>query len=69
MGYRDKYFHGNIQRIYCKNQPLKISDLVKNFESININTIKKDLQYLKKEQIIKSLGKGKGTVYIVDEEK
>lgn len=49
-----------------KNQPLKISDLSKQFKNININTIKKDLQYLKKEQIIKSIGRGKGTVYIFE---
>jgi len=48
-----------------ENQPLKISDLVKRFENINVNTIKKDLQYMKREQVIKSVGKGKGTVYIV----
>ncbi|MCK5279739.1 MAG: hypothetical protein KAK04_14395, partial [Cyclobacteriaceae bacterium] len=48
-----------------ENQPLKISDLYKQFEEININTIKKDVQYMKLEQIISSIGKGKGTVYIV----
>ena len=45
---------------------MKISDIAKRFEDININTIKKDLQYMKKEQIIKSIGKGKGTVYIIE---
>ena len=58
-----------IKSYLTKNQPLKISDLAKKFENININTIKKDLQYMKKEQIIKSVGKGKGTVYIIDNEK
>ncbi len=48
------------------NQPLKISDIAKEFNSININTIKKYLQYMKKEQIIASIGKGKGTVYIIE---
>lgn len=51
-----------------KNQPLKISDISKRFESININTIKKDLQYMKKERLIKSIGKGKGTIYVTDNE-
>ena len=51
-----------------KNQPLKISDLSKRFENININTIKKDLQYLKKEQVIRSIGRGKGTVYITEKQ-
>ena len=48
-----------------KNQPLKISDLNKQFEEINIHTIKKDVQYMKLELIISSIGKGKGTIYIV----
>ena len=48
-----------------KNQPLKISDLYNQFEEININTIKKDVQYMKLELIISSIGKGKGTIYIV----
>lgn len=51
------------------NQPLKISDIAKRFKNININTIKKDLQYMKKEQVIQSIGKGKGTVYLIREEK
>ncbi len=46
------------------NQPLKISDIAKEFERININTIKKDLQYMKQEKTIMSIGKGKGTVYM-----
>ena len=58
-----------IKEYLIKNQPLKISDIAKRFESININTIKKDLQYMKKEQIIISVGKGKGTVYLIEKEK
>lgn len=58
----------DIKEYLNQNQPLKISDLGHKFKKININTIKKDLQYLKKEQIIKSIGKGKGTVYIINEE-
>jgi len=58
-----------IKKYLLKNQPLKISDIAKRFESININTIKKDLQYLKKEQIIISIGKGKGTVYLIEKDK
>lgn len=52
-----------------KNQPLKLADIAKKFENININTIKKDLQYMKRESLIKSIGKGKGTVYITDNQK
>ena len=58
-----------IKEYLLKNQPLKISDIAKRFENINLNTIKKDLQYMKKEQIIKTLGKGKGTVYLIDNQK
>lgn len=58
-----------IKEYLKKNQPLKISDIAKRFEKISVNTIKKDLQYMKKEQIIISVGKGKGTVYIIDKEK
>jgi len=47
------------------NQPLKISDIAKEFKEININTIKKDLHYMKQEKAITSIGKGKGTVYII----
>ena len=55
-----------IKEYLKENQPLKISDLEKRFENINVNTIKKDLQYMKREQVIKSVGKGKGTVYIIE---
>ena len=58
-----------IKEYLLENQPLKLSDIAKKFENININTIKKDLQYLKKEQVITSIGKGKGTVYIIEKHK
>ncbi|MFV0392018.1 MAG: Fic family protein [Paludibacteraceae bacterium] len=50
-----------------KNQPIKISNLSKAFTEITIHTLKKDLQYLKTEQIIDSIGKNKGTIYIIKE--
>lgn len=49
-----------------KNQPLKISDITIAFTDVNINTIKKDLLYMRNEQVIKMVGKGKGAIYIVD---
>jgi len=55
-----------IKEYIKKNQPLKLSDIVKKFDELNINTIKKDLQYMKREKIIISIGKGKGTVYIIE---
>lgn len=48
------------------HQPLKISDIVKEFQHLNIHSLKKDLQYMKQEKIITSIGKGKGTVYIIE---
>jgi len=57
-----------IRDYLLENQPLKLSDIARKFENININTIKKDLQYLKKEQVITSIGKGKGTIYIIEEQ-
>jgi len=47
-----------------KRQPVKLNDISSQFQEISVNTIKKDLQYLKSENIIESIGKNKGTVYI-----
>ncbi len=58
-----------IKKFIENNQPLKISDIAKQFKKININTIKKDLQYMKREKIIISIGKGKGTVYLIEKDK
>jgi len=44
---------------------VKIADLSVAFPDISPNTIKKDLQYLKAEQIITTVGQGKGTVYVI----
>ena len=60
---RQKMIRGYIQ----ENQPVKLADISKNLESISINTIKKDLQYMKREKIINSIGRSKGTVYLVDD--
>jgi len=58
-----------IKEYIIENQPLKISDIAKKFEEININTLKKDLQYMKREKVIRTVGKGKGTVYLIDDNK
>jgi len=50
-----------------ENQPVKFSDVANKFNEININTLKKDLQYLKGKNEIKTIGERKGTIYIVDE--
>ena len=56
-----------IREFIEKEQPIKLSDLVKVFTDISIHTLKKDLQYLKTEQIIDSIGKNRGTIYMIKE--
>ena len=50
------------------NQPVKISDISEKFKNYSINTIKKDLQYIKREKVIKTAGKGRATVYLIADE-
>ncbi len=54
-----------IKEFISGNQPIKLSDLVNSMPDVSVNTLKKDLQYMKTEQIIESIGKNKGTVYIL----
>lgn len=49
------------------NQPVKVSDIAKQFPDFQLSTLKKDLQYLRDEQALTMLGKGKGTVYLIRE--
>lgn len=56
-----------IKEFITNNQPIKLSDLVNSMPEISINTLKKDLQYMKAEQIIESVGERKGTIYILKE--
>ena len=56
-----------IRDFIMKNQPIKVSDLSKHFYEIGLSTLKKDLQYLRDEQVLTMIGKGKGTVYISNE--
>ncbi len=46
--------------------PVKFSDIAKHFSGIPPGTLKKDLQYLRNEQILLMLGKGKGSVYVLN---
>ncbi len=50
-----------------KEQPIKLADLAKAIPEISIHTLKKDLQYLKTEQIVDSIGKNRGTIYMIRE--
>ena len=49
-------------------QPLKISDIAMKMEKYSINTLKKDIQYLLAEKLIEKIGKGRGTIYIFNDE-
>lgn len=57
-----------IKDFITENQPQKVSDLANQFPEIGLSTLKKDLQYLRNEQVLKMLGKGKGTVYLLNEQ-
>lgn len=56
-----------IKNFIKENQPIKVSDLAKQFSEIGLSTLKKDLQYLRDEQVLTMIGKGKGTVYILNQ--
>lgn len=56
-----------IKKFIEKEQPIKLNDLVKSLPDISVHTLKKDLQYMKTEQLIQSIGKNRGTVYIIRE--
>jgi hypothetical protein len=47
----------------------KVSDLAKQFPDIQLSTLKKDLQYLRDEQVLTMIGKGKGSVYLINKAK
>ncbi|MCL6258222.1 Fic family protein [Aquiflexum sp. TKW24L] len=49
------------------SMPVKVSDLAKEFPEIGLSTLKKDLQYLRDEQVLTMIGKGKGTIYVLND--
>ena len=51
-----------------KSQPLKISDIADKMSNFSVNTLKKDIQYLLSEKQIEKIGKGRGTIYIINDE-
>jgi Fic family protein len=57
-----------IKAFIIEQRTVKIADLSAAFPDISPNTLKKDLQYLKTEQIITTVGQGKGTVYIIEQQ-
>jgi Fic family protein len=55
-----------IKKYIEENQPVKMADLAFAFSAISQSTLKKDLQYLRNEQILQIVGKGKGSVYVLN---
>jgi Fic family protein len=51
-----------------EQRTVKIADLSVAFPDISPNTLKKDLQYLRDEQIVSTIGQGKGTVYVIKQQ-
>ncbi|MDX9796354.1 MAG: Fic family protein [Arcobacteraceae bacterium] len=56
-----------IRDFIIDNQPIKAGDLAKRFTDFPLSTLKKDLQYLRNEQVLTMIGKGKGSVYVINE--
>lgn len=46
-----------------RKEPAKVSDISRTLKTISINTIKKDLLYLRQKELIESHGVLKGTIY------
>ena len=70
--HKGKYLNKRQKRIrdFVKhNEPLKVSDLAAQFPEISLSTLKKDLQYLRYEQVLEMIGKGKGCIYLLKEKK
>ncbi|MDR0810907.1 MAG: hypothetical protein LBN23_01330, partial [Paludibacter sp.] len=51
-----------------KQKTVKISDITVVFPDISPNTLKKDLQYFKTEQVVNTVGQGKGMVYVINQQ-
>lgn len=51
------------------DEPVKISDVINSVEGYTSYIMKKDIRYLVDEGLIKQIGKGKGTIYVVNEAK
>lgn len=56
-----------IMEFITSNQPIKLSDLTLAMNKVTSHTLKKDLLYLKTEHFIDSIGKYKGTFYVIKE--
>lgn len=52
-----------------ENEPIKISDLTNSLNEFTPYILKKDIKYLVDEGLIKQIGKGRATTYIINERK
>ena len=52
-----------------ENEPIKISDLTNSLNEFTPYILKKDIKYLVDEGLIKQVGKGRATTYIINERK
>ncbi len=56
-----------IEQFIKENEPVKISDIITALSDYTAYTIKKDVKYLLDEKLVKKLGKGRSTIYVVNE--
>jgi Fic family protein len=54
-----------VREYIADHQPVKLRDLRTNLPDIPLGTLKKDLGYLRDEQAITMVGRGKGSVYLI----
>ena len=57
-----------LKEFIVEQRTVKVADLSVAFPNISPNTLKKDLQYLRDEQIVSTVGQGKGTVYVIKQQ-
>ena len=65
---KKSYLNGRQQKIIAfieEQQPVKIVDISSSLPAETIHTIRKDVAYLKSENMVKQIGKGRATVYYV----
>lgn len=52
-----------ILAILAREEPAKVSDIARQLQTVSINTLKKDLLYLRQKSLIRAHGVLKGTIY------
>jgi Fic family protein len=69
---RKSYLNERQKKLYKyidANQPVKISDIVSQLQEYTSYTLKKDMRYLSDENLILKMGKGRATIYIINEKR